>query len=141
MSSCGGTSSGWHILDSRAWPGIICLLQVSPPAALGLLYRIKSSVYSPTATTVDVERVFSKGRILLTHTRNRLSANNTRASMCVGDWSRLGLIKSTDIAAAVKDKALDADEDLDELWDHIIVTKKKLEQKAAKSKGESRAVE
>jgi hypothetical protein len=36
------------------------------------------------ATSVNVERVFSQGRILLSHLRSRLSVESTRALMCVG---------------------------------------------------------
>lgn len=98
------------------------------------------------ATTVDVERVFSKGRILLSHTRNRLSANNTRAMMCVGEWTRLGLIRSDDIKVAVKAGSSraneDNDEDIEAIWDHILRTAEKHErQAAAKVKGKARAVE
>ena len=42
---------------------------------------------SIVATSVDVERVFSKGRILLSHVRNRLSVQSTWALMCLGAWS------------------------------------------------------
>ena len=46
-----------------------------------------------TATSVDVERVFSKGRLILSHVRNGLSVQSTRALMCIGAWSRMGLVK------------------------------------------------
>lgn len=52
-----------------------------------------------TATSVDVERVFSRGRQLLSYTRNRLSAESTRALLCLGSWIPLGLVKSKDIQA------------------------------------------
>lgn len=54
------------------------------------------------ATSVDVERVFSKGRLVLSHVRNRLSVESTRALMCLGAWSRLDLVKSEDVLAAAK---------------------------------------
>ena len=46
---------------------------------------------------MDVERVFSQGRVLLPHTRNRLSGQSIRALLCLGEWSRLDLIDSTDV--------------------------------------------
>lgn len=52
---------------------------------------------SISATSVEVERVFSKGRLLLSHLRNRLSASSTRASLCLGSWSRMGLVRDSDI--------------------------------------------
>jgi hypothetical protein len=76
------------------------------------------------ATSVDVERVFSKGRLILSHIRNRLSVGSTRALMCLGYWSRLGYVEDSDIQAAAvlpdvigkesKD-AEDANED-DDMW-------------------------
>jgi hypothetical protein len=68
------------------------------------------------ATSTDVERVFSRGRILLSHIRNRLSAQSTRAIICLGSWSLLGLIHDTDIFNVTKlpeepaDPELEADE-------------------------------
>jgi hypothetical protein len=48
-----------------------------------------------------VERVFSQGRIVLSHLRSRLSVQSTRALMCLGVWSRLGYVNDTDIKAVV----------------------------------------
>ena len=53
------------------------------------------------ATSVDVERVFSQGRLLLSHLRSRLSVQSTRALMCLGVWSQLGYVKDSDIEAVV----------------------------------------
>ena len=39
-----------------------------------------------------MERIFSKGRLILPYTRNKLSAESVRALLCVGDWSRADLI-------------------------------------------------
>jgi hypothetical protein len=47
-----------------------------------------------------VKRVFSQGRLLLPYVRNRLSSESTRALLCLGDWSRLGIVKDTDIKPA-----------------------------------------
>jgi hypothetical protein len=72
------------------------------------------------ATSVDVERVFSKGRLVLSHIRNRLPVASTRALMCLAAWSKLGLVRDADLLAAA---ALpDVTEDEDELnvgWDYI----------------------
>jgi len=35
------------------------------------------------ATSVDVERLFSHGQVLLSHNHNRLSAQTTRALLCL----------------------------------------------------------
>lgn len=53
------------------------------------------------ATSVDVERVFSQGRIVLSHLRSRLSVQSTRALMCLGIWSHLGYVHNSDINAVV----------------------------------------
>lgn len=50
---------------------------------------------------MDVERVFSEGRIVLSHLRSRLSVQSTRALMCLGVWSQLGYVKDIDIRAVV----------------------------------------
>lgn len=83
------------------------------------------------ATSVDVERVFSKGRILLSHVRNRLSAQTTRAVLCVGSWSLLQeeheglmLIHPDDVLAVTKEPELEeeeADKELVEDWDRIAI--------------------
>jgi hypothetical protein len=52
-----------------------------------------------TATSVAVERVSSQGQILLSHMRNRLLPQTTRALMCLGDWSQLGLVHDSDVLA------------------------------------------
>lgn len=62
------------------------------------------------ATSVDVERVFSKGRLLLSHIRNRLSVQTTRALLCLGEWSRLGLVQDSDILSATQVPVADDDE-------------------------------
>lgn len=54
------------------------------------------------ATSVDVEHVFSQGRIVLSHLRSRLSVQSTQALMCLGAWSRLGFVKDSDIKAVVR---------------------------------------
>ena len=77
---------------------------------------------SQLATSVDVERVFSQGRLLLSHIRSRLSVQSTRALMCLGVWSLLGYVKDSDVKAVVVLPELRADKDEDELeinWDRI----------------------
>jgi hypothetical protein len=72
---------------------------------------------------VDVERVFSQGRLLLSHVRSRLSVQSTRALMCLGVWSLLGFVKDSDVKAVVILPELRADEDEGELeihWDSIL---------------------
>jgi len=49
------------------------------------------------ATSVDVECLFSCGQVLLSHNHNRLSAQTTHALLCLGSWSRLGLVSDSDV--------------------------------------------
>ena len=73
-----------------------------------------------SATSVDVERIFSRGRLLLSHVRSRLSVESTCALLCVGSWSRLGLVKNSDVlAVAVMPDVDGEEEDLEDGWDRI----------------------
>jgi hypothetical protein len=62
-----------------------------------------------TATTVNVECVFSRGHLVLLHIHSCLAIESTRASLCVGLWSSQGLVHDGDIIAS-----LGADEIRDE---------------------------
>lgn len=71
---------------------------------------------------MDVERVFSKGRIVLSHLRNRLSVQSTWALMCLGVWSVMGYVKDSDVKAvtALPDlKDGEQEPELDEDWDRL----------------------
>ena len=61
------------------------------------------------ASTVATERSFSRGRILLSHLRNRLRATTVRALMCFGDWCRLGLVREHDLVEVVSGRNTTAD--------------------------------
>lgn len=69
---------------------------------------------SLTASSVDVERVFSRGRLLLPHTRNRLSSESIRALMCLGAWSREGLVSREDLLKVAELPDLVGDDEVDE---------------------------
>ena len=76
----------------------------------------------PIATTVDVERVFSHGHLVLPHLCGRLAVQSTRASLCVGIWSSHGFVKQGDIRAALSADKIDVEEDdLAVGWDDIPV--------------------
>jgi hypothetical protein len=78
---------------------------------------MNSNVFS--ATSVDVERTFSQGRLLLSHVCNRLSVQSTRALLCLGVWSLMGYVKDKDIKSATVLPEIDEEEDLPEDWDAI----------------------
>jgi hypothetical protein len=72
------------------------------------------------ATSVHVERVFSQGRILLSHIRSRLSVQSTRALMCLGVWSLMGYVKDTDMKpTAILPEVIGDEEELKDGWDDI----------------------
>jgi hypothetical protein len=71
-----------------------------------------------SATSVDVERTFSQGRLVLSHVRSRLSVQSTRALLCLGVWSMMGYVKDSDVlSAAVLPEVHGEEEDLDIDWD------------------------
>lgn len=80
-------------------------------------------MYVITATSVDVERIFSQGRILLSHVRSRLSVQSTRALLCVGVWSLMDYVKDDDVKAAASLPEVDGDEEeLPAGWDSVYIT-------------------
>ncbi|KIM60353.1 hypothetical protein SCLCIDRAFT_124557, partial [Scleroderma citrinum Foug A] len=71
------------------------------------LSRMALNYLTIPATSINIERLFSKGRILLPHLRNRLSSQSIRALLCLGSWSHLGLVKDKDIRKVVCDDGED----------------------------------
>jgi len=75
-----------------------------------------------TATSVDVECTFSHSQLLLPHVHNHLSAQSTRALLCLGSWSLIGLIKDSDVTSVAMMEDVDGnDQELKEGWDKILV--------------------
>ena len=57
---------------------------------------------------------------MLSHVRSRLSVQSTRALLCVGPWSLLGLVKDQDVMTAAM--LADINEDAEDLglgWDAV----------------------
>jgi hypothetical protein len=71
------------------------------------------------ATTVDVERVFSQGRLVLPHVHNRLSYQSTCALLCVRTWSTHGMVSDSDIKAALGEEVTGKEGKLPADWDAI----------------------
>lgn len=74
------------------------------------------------ATCVDVSRLFSKGRPLLSHVHSRLSVQSTRALLCLNSWSAAGLVDDKDISAVVVEPELEkgvGEPELKAGWDAI----------------------
>lgn len=76
-------------------------------------------------TSVDIERVFSRGRLILPHVRNGLSGQSIRALLCLGEWSLLDLVDDDDVEQAIKDSkeaedGVSIEEALEDGWDRIV---------------------
>ncbi|KIK80534.1 hypothetical protein PAXRUDRAFT_126440, partial [Paxillus rubicundulus Ve08.2h10] len=86
-----------------------------------LLSCMAINYLSIPATSVDVECLFSHGRILLSHIRNRLSVQTIRALLCLKSWSQLGLVKDADVrkVAAMDDVEGKEEVELPVGWDVI----------------------
>lgn len=69
--------------------------------------------------------MFSRGRLILFHTRNRLSVESTRAIICLGSWSLLNLIKDDNIqdVAELEEGDEEEDADLDNGWELLRIMK------------------
>ena len=75
---------------------------------------------APIATSVNVECVFSKGRLVLSHVQNALSVQSTHTLMCLRAWSKIGLVKDSDMMEAAKLPDVNGSEaDLDSGWDDV----------------------
>ncbi|KIM54881.1 hypothetical protein SCLCIDRAFT_135882, partial [Scleroderma citrinum Foug A] len=85
------------------------------------LSRMAFDYLSIPATSIDVEQLFSRGRLLLSHVRSQLSAQSTRALICLGTWSKLNLIKDSDVkrVTGLQD-IVGEDVELEDGWDDII---------------------
>lgn len=70
-----------------------------------------------SATSVNIKWLFSRGRLILPHTRNRLSATSTRALMCLGSWSLLGLVREEDVKAVASMDEVQGQLELERLGD------------------------
>ena len=66
------------------------------------LSRMARDYHSIPPTSVDVERVFSRGRILLSHLRNCMSAETTCLLMCLNAWFKAGIIKRPAVHTAIR---------------------------------------
>ena len=76
-----------------------------------------------TATSIDVEWLFSGGHSIVTHTHSWLSAQTTCALLCLKAWSILNLVKTEDVftMAALKDLQ-GGDVALEDSWDSITLS-------------------
>jgi hypothetical protein len=93
-----------------------------PRLILLLLLNLNSLLILGVGSTVDVERVFSCGCIILSYLRNRLKVQTVRSILCVGEWSRAGLLKDKDMQGwlkGLKDTDEEDERDVAGGWDAI----------------------
>jgi len=115
----GGMTVARIIRTCQGWHWIILSFLVSDHSSIFISYI---SFNGLLATSVGVERTFSKGRLLLSHIRNRLSVQSTRALMCLGVWSLRGYVRDKDINGITALEEIVGEERMDELsadWDAI----------------------
>jgi len=106
------------ILTCIEWLSIITLFHVSELFHSWLVLWCITNIIS--GTSVDVERVFSQGCLLLPYVRNRLSSESTCALLCLGNWSRRGFVKDGNIkAAAILPDVIGPEPRLVSGWDNI----------------------
>ena len=112
----------WWVKNRAVYPRLsrMALDYLSIPGMFSIPKPHMFLLINPTATSVDVERVFSKGRLVLSHVRNGLSVQSTRALLCLGAWSRMGLVKDKDVMEAVRLPDINGVEaELDDNWDNV----------------------
>ena len=73
-----------------------------------------------TATSIDVEQLFSHGRIVLAHTCNGLSVASTQSLLCLGSWSLVGLVKDEDVRGVALLDDIQGKIELDKLGHHLV---------------------
>src|SRR5882757_3298290 len=96
--SDGGMNTDMSFPTCTKWLSITILFYISSYFYIIFLSLIYGTIL--TGTFVDMEHVFSQGRLLLPYIHNRLSSESMRALLCLGDWCRCGLMKDSNIKSA-----------------------------------------
>ncbi|KAJ2920816.1 hypothetical protein H1R20_g16278, partial [Candolleomyces eurysporus] len=66
------------------------------------LWRMARDYLTIPATSVAIERVFSKGQLIISHIRNQLSGQSTRALLYLGAWTKQNLVKKSDLIEVLR---------------------------------------
>ena len=115
----------WWNDQKASYPHLSCMAldYLSIPGKSTCCFHIQCVItdcFFLSATSTDVEHVFSQGRLVLSHIQNRLSAQSTQALLCLGNWSLLGYIKDKDITAVTVLPEVVGDEgELEAGWDSL----------------------
>ena len=67
------------------------------------LFLLPSCTYKCTATSVDAERAFSKGRQQVNFTQHNMSSETFTARMAVGSWAKTPIYPGLDKVASYID--------------------------------------
>jgi len=115
MHFCGGLKCVPSTLAYLGWCRTTYLFLVCP-----ICMPVCHRPHPVLATSTDVECVFSKGRLVLSHICNWLSVTSTHALMCLGAWSKLGLVHDADIkVAAILPDIIGEEDELRFGWDYM----------------------
>ncbi|KAG1859087.1 hypothetical protein C8R48DRAFT_605803, partial [Suillus tomentosus] len=79
-----------HVTDAIAWWHECC-------SSYPCLSRMALDYLTIPATLVDIERLFSHSRFLLTHIWSCLSVQSTHTLLCLSAWTHLNLVKDEDV--------------------------------------------
>ena len=85
--------------------------------SISLLHKLTFWLIPWLATSVHVKQVFSKAWILLSHICNWLSVQFTCTLLCVGAWSLLEYVKTSDVKGALslhKEEGGEGDDNVEE---------------------------
>jgi hypothetical protein len=94
----------WWERRKGAFPALsrMALDYLSAPGKPGFSFPFAMHTYWCSAASVECERVFSKGCDVVAYRRNRLTANRTRALLCVANWLSHDILTVTDMAKYIK---------------------------------------
>lgn len=101
------------------WLSHMATNYLSIPGALRMHSKYYLYSFLCIATSVDVEHLFSRGHLILSHTWSCLSVTSTWALLCLGSWSLMGLVRDENVEAVAKLDEVDTQLELNRLADII----------------------
>lgn len=109
----------WWCEKQRTYPQLsrMALDYLTIPGTCLVYFYYSNLTCRVVATSTDVERLFSRGRLILSHTRSRLSVASTRSLLCLGSWSLKGLVRDEDVTSVAMLDEIQGKIELDKLGD------------------------
>jgi hypothetical protein len=113
-----------HVTDALAWwyerrVAYPCLLRMALDY-LSIPGRYICAMYFLFAH-ISLERLFSRGRLVLSHVRSGLSVHSTRALLCLGSWFQQKLVKAKDLKGVGDLPEMKEEQKLESGWDNICI--------------------